>query len=65
VSEQTPERLRFSHSQLSTFTRCGKQYYLERIATAPSKPAVWFVAGTAIHNAIEAINQEYVKEWTG
>lgn len=63
MSEPTVERMRFSHSQLTTYTRCGKQYYLERIAAAPSKPAVYFVSGTAIHAAIEAINHGYVKEW--
>lgn len=63
MSEQL-DLMRFSHSQLTTYTRCGKQYYLERIASAPTKPAVYMVAGTAIHAAIEKINLEYVKEWT-
>ena len=63
MSDGHVDVMRFSHSQLTTYTRCGKQYYLERLASAPSKPAVYFVSGTAIHTAIEAINKDYVKEW--
>lgn len=46
-----------SWSQYSTFSECGKRYYLERIAGAPQQPAVWLLAGTVVHELIERINK--------
>lgn len=42
-----------SVSQLTSFTRCGEAYRLERVAKAPQRPAAWFHHGTAVHHAIE------------
>lgn len=42
-----------SNSQLSTFTRCGEQYFLERVAKVPEPPAVYLLGGSAVHSAIE------------
>lgn len=51
-----------SVSQLTTFTRCGESYRLEKVARAPTTPAAWFAQGTAFHEAIEkweATGREY------
>lgn len=45
-----------SFSQLTAYTRCGKQYQLQRIMEAPEEPSVWLPAGKAIHSTIEQIN---------
>lgn len=45
-----------SYSQLSTFLRCQHQYYLSKIACVPEQPAVYLVAGNAVHEMIELIN---------
>jgi len=42
-----------SHSQLTTWLRCAKAYFLERKAYAPTVPAVYLVAGSAVHEIIE------------
>lgn len=49
-----------SYSQLSLFMRCQRQYYLGKIAQVPEKPAVYLVAGTAVHSMIEHINRQIV-----
>lgn len=54
----------YSYSQLNSYSRCGKAYWLERIAHAPQRPAVYFTAGSALHKAIEELNKDYVKEIT-
>lgn len=43
-----------SHSQISTFARCGEAYRLEKVAKAPRAPAAWFTQGTAFHESVEA-----------
>lgn len=48
-----------SYSQMSTFYKCAHQYYLSKIAQVPEVPAVYLVAGTAVHTAIEKINHEH------
>jgi hypothetical protein len=45
-----------SYSQLTSFTRCAKQYQLQREQQAPEDPTVWLPAGKAIHAVIEKIN---------
>jgi hypothetical protein len=47
------EPFRFSHSALTTFTSCGKRYQLKYRVKAPETPAVWFLAGTAVHSLTE------------
>lgn len=42
-----------SYSSLTTWERCGKQFELGRIVKAEPIPAVYFVAGTAVHKATE------------
>lgn len=49
-----------SYSQLSTFSRCQRQYFLSKIAQVPEHPAVYLVAGSAIHSMIEHINRMLV-----
>lgn len=51
-----------SYSQLSTFMRCQRQYYLSKIAQVPEQPAVYLAAGTAVHAMIEHVNRELVGE---
>jgi hypothetical protein len=50
-----------SNSQLSDWIGCQKRYQLTRLQGAPQQPSVWLVGGTAVHAAIEAINQLDVK----
>ncbi|WP_425457710.1 PD-(D/E)XK nuclease family protein [Catellatospora sichuanensis] len=40
-------------SQWSTFTKCGEQFRLEKVARAPQRPAAWFAQGIAFHSAAE------------
>lgn len=42
-----------SVSQLTTYTSCGEQYRLQRVAKSPEKPAAWTIHGSAFHYAIE------------
>lgn len=48
-----------SYSQLGTYVRCSKQYQLSRIKQAPTTPAVWLPAGSAVHEAIELVNKRH------
>ena len=47
----------YSHSQINSWQRCGKAYYLEKIAQVPQAPAVYLATGTALHSAIEHLNR--------
>lgn len=49
----TQKPIHRSVSQLTTFTKCGEQYRLERVARAPGRPAAWFHQGTAFHSTAE------------
>jgi hypothetical protein len=42
-----------SHSQLSSFLRCGKAYELQRIIGVPESAAMWLIGGSAFHEASE------------
>lgn len=53
-----------SHSQLSQYIKCGKQYYLERIAKYPTPPTWYFIGGSAVHKATERLDQEDIDTWT-
>lgn len=46
-----------SFSQLKTFLRCARQYYLSKVARVPETPAMYLVGGSAVHTQIEAINR--------
>lgn len=49
----------FSHSQITSWLRCGKSYQLSRLIGAPEKPAVYLVTGNAMHAVIEDINRRF------
>lgn len=51
-----------SYSQLSTFQSCPHKYYLSKIVQLPERPAVYTAAGTAIHSAIEKINEFFYEQ---
>lgn len=46
-----------SHSQLTSWLRCGKAYELSRLKHAPRVPAVWTASGVALHEVIDLINK--------
>lgn len=52
----------FSHSQINSWQRCGKAYYLEKVAQVPQQPAVYLVTGNALHSAIERLNRAAVAQ---
>lgn len=52
----------FSHSQITSWLRCGKAYQLSRLVQAPEKPAVYLVSGNAMHSVIESINRRFFAE---
>lgn len=52
----------FSHSQITSWLRCGKSYQLSRLIGAPEKPAVYLVTGNAMHTVIENINRRFFAE---
>lgn len=43
----------FSYSALSSYMKCGHQYYLQKIARVPEIPSWWFVGGRAVHTMTE------------
>lgn len=51
-----------SFSQLSTFLKCAHSYYLSKIAGVPEQPAVYLVAGNAVHAALEAVNHDLYQQ---
>jgi ATP-dependent helicase/DNAse subunit B len=54
---RTPPEHR-SFSQLTTYQRCPLQYYLSKVQQVPEKPAVYLVAGHAVHAMIENLNHD-------
>ncbi|MEU8086373.1 PD-(D/E)XK nuclease family protein [Micromonospora sp. NPDC049101] len=54
-----------SVSQLSTFSKCGEQYRLEKVARAPGRPAAWFHMGTAFHSAAEMWEKNFRQDFPG
>lgn len=49
----------FSHSQITSWLRCGKAYQLTRLVGVPERPAVYLVTGNAMHSVIEDINRRF------
>jgi ATP-dependent helicase/DNAse subunit B len=47
-----------SYSQLTTFLKCAHQWYLSKVAQVPEQPAVYLVAGNAVHSMIEELNHD-------
>lgn len=43
-----------SHSQVSTWSKCGRQYLLERVMRLETQPQGALIGGSAVHDAIEA-----------
>src|SRR5579863_5133078 len=54
-----PPRDVVSHSQLSGYIRCGKQFELERISKYPAPPTWYFIGGNAVHAATEALDRAW------
>ncbi|WP_200209069.1 RecB family exonuclease [Micromonospora coerulea] len=50
---------------MSTFSKCGEQYRLEKVARAPGRPAAWFHQGTAFHTVAEAWERNYRQDFPG
>lgn len=50
---QEDKRHRRSVSQLSSFSRCGESYRLEKIEKAPRRPAAWLLQGIGFHTATQ------------
>jgi hypothetical protein len=42
-----------SHSQLSTYLQCPREYQLGRVIRLPRRPGAWFPGGTTVHRVIE------------
>ena len=49
-----------SNSQLSTWVGCAKKYELTRLRGAQEDPSVWLVGGSAVHDALETVNRNWV-----
>lgn len=56
-----PRPSHLSHSQVSSWLRCGKAYQLQRLQGAPEQPTVYLPAGTAIHTAIELMTRAWAE----
>lgn len=54
-----------SFSQMTTFQRCPLQYYLSKVEQVPEKPAVYMVAGNAVHTMIEILNHKIYEQSQG
>lgn len=53
-----------SHSQISQYLRCSKQFELERIARYPAPPTWYFIGGRAVHKATELLDAIPMEDWT-
>jgi hypothetical protein len=58
--EKTPDYL--SHSQLTSWLQCGEKYRLTKIVGVQEDPAWYFVGGTSVHSAADAIDHQLLKE---
>jgi putative RecB family exonuclease len=54
-----------SFSQFTTFSRCGKQYQLERIQGVPRTPSLALLFGSAVHEAFERVLKYQVDMMAG
>lgn len=55
---RTPERPYRSYSAFTSWLRCGEAYRLERVANVPQVPALYLIAGSAIHEITESYDRE-------
>lgn len=51
-----------SYSQFTTYQSCPWSYYLTRIERVDEDPAWWFLGGTSVHAAADAIDHALLKE---
>lgn len=49
-------RPHLSYSSLTSWLDCGERFRLEKVLDAPQSPAWWFISGSAIHEASEALD---------
>lgn len=54
-----------SHSSISSLTRCGKAFELEKIKNYPTMPTWWLIGGSAVHKVTEAIDKDERWGYTG
>ena len=50
-----------SHSQLSTYLQCPREYQLGRVLRLKRRPGAWFPGGTAVHKVIELYLRDSLK----
>ena len=51
-----------SYSQFNEYVSCSERYRLTRIVGVSEDPAYWFIGGTAVHAATEAIDRAIFEE---
>lgn len=54
--------MHISYSQFNEYVACSEKYRLTRIVGVVEDPAYWFIGGTAVHEATEAIDRHVWKE---
>lgn len=59
-SPKPPEHV--SHSQYSSWLKCGKAYQLSRIIGLPEAPAWWSIGGTGVHSATEKYDRHLLAQ---
>lgn len=45
-----------SFSQLTTWLKCGRAYYLGRVQKVPETPAFYLAGGSAVHASCDAVD---------
>jgi len=51
-----------SYSSLTTWLDCGWLYVLTRGAKVPERPSFWLLGGSAVHEATEQLDREWLQE---
>lgn len=57
------ENPHISYSQYDTYVSCGEKFRLTRVVAVKEDGAHWFMGGTAIHSATEAIDLKLFEEY--
>lgn len=52
-----------SYSQFNEYTSCSEKYRLTRVMGITEDPAFWFIGGTAVHEATEAVDRALFEEF--
>lgn len=55
-----PEHISFSSRE--TLLRCARAYFLQKIAGAPQRPALWLAGGSAVHLATEEYDRSALSD---